>query len=315
MPCLAVLDLSRTGIRCLPKEIKFLVELRYLNLESTFLESLPKELGRLRSLRILNLDKLSWLKEIPKEAISLLEHLQSLTMNVGSYKWKGGWKDNVGEYEVRDIYLKDLDGLKKLEEFWGNIVVEFHEDLSGLSNCPRLCSAIKFLEMKNLESFASSDLSKVLEASKDLRKLFIITCHTTSFTLDLPNQTKFRNLQDLKIFQCNAMEIIRIAKLPHLQFLCLEECTKMVEIIGVEELETTNVDPIKDSIFPSLRHIFLKNMQNLERVYTQPLLVPSLKEIIVNNCPKLEKLPFELSSAPCLEVLQLVQCNKMAEII
>ena len=116
MLLLTVLDLSRTKIKSLPEEIFLLRDLRYLNLQGTLLALLPKEVGKLENLRRLNLDELYSLKTIPKEAMSSISRLQSLTMHYRTYKWIGGWKDKVGKDEGREVYLKDLDGLVPLEE-------------------------------------------------------------------------------------------------------------------------------------------------------------------------------------------------------
>ena len=390
VPRLTVLDLSRTNINRLPPEICFLVELRYLNLKGTPLELLPKEVGKLTNLRILNLDQLYKLKEIPKEAISSLSSLQSLTMHYGSYIWRGGWKDNGSEYKGREVCLKDLVGLEQLEELQLEVVVNFNEDLLGLSHCHRLCSVIRSLRLVNLGSFLSSDLFDILGYTKDLRMLNIKSClpHGTSFTLDLRNLlifpadhltkletiqlwdvpvesiagmdssvfgkkavkgAKSQNFQDLKIPRLREITLInmknfksicgkpllfpnlkvvhiencpKLEKLPFelngatcLENLNLNECTKILEIIALEEFEIAIRGHKKNSFFPRLRTIMLQNMQNLKSICKQPLLFPNLKEVYVINCQELEKLPFELNSASCLETLTLRKCTKMVEII
>ena len=390
VPLLTVLDLSRTNINRLPPEIRFLVELRYLNLKGTPLELLPKEVGKLTNLRILNLDELNKLKEIPKEAISSLSSLQSLTMHYGSYIWRGGWKDNGGEYEARDVCLKDLDGLEKLEELQLEIIVNSNEDLHGLSDCRRLCSVIRSLRLVHLEGFLSSDLFDILETTKDLRMLNIKSCLPckTSFTLDLRNLlifpadhltkletlqlwdvpvesiagmdssvfgkkavkgAKFQNFQDLKIPSLREitlinmknfksicgkpllfpnLKVVQIEKCPKLEKLpfelngatCLEtlfvkECTKMVNILEVKESQLTKVHAQKNSFFCSLKVIILENMQNLKSICGQPFLFSSLKKVHVENCPELQKLPLELNSVSCLETIVLKECNKMVEIL
>ena len=295
---LTVLDLSRTNINRLPPEICFLVELRYLNLKGTPLELLPKEVGKLTNLRILNLDELNKLKEIPKEAISSLSSLQSLTMHYGSYIWRGGWKDNGGEYEARDVCLKDLDGLEKLEELQLEIIVNSNEDLHGLSDCRRLCSAIRSLRLENLESFLSSDLFDILGTTKDLRMLNIKSClpHATSFTFPADH---LRKLETLKLWDVPVESIAWTDR----------------SVFGKKAVKRTKFQNLQDLKILSLRDITLKNMQNLRSICGQPFLFPNLKVVEIDNCPKLERLPFELNGATCLESLTLNECTQILEII
>ena len=77
----------------------------------------------------------------------------------------------------------------------------------------------------------------------------------------------------------------------------------------------TNVDTQKDSFFPSLRVIRLKNMQNVKSICKKSLRFLALKQVYVENCPNLEKLRFEVNSAPLLEILYLDECTKMEELI
>ena len=305
MSLLTVLDLSRTQIESLPEEIGSVNNLRYLNLAGTLLKLLPKELGKLTNLRILNLDYLESLRRIPKEAISSLSSLQSLTMNFGSYKWRGGWKDDGGEYVGREVSLKDLDGLGQLEELQlHNVSVECDEDLQGLSHRHKLCSGIRDLVLKTRGSFSSSRNQLILLVDQltklemlhleDISAESIYWLYSDEFVRKGVKCARFQNLRSLTLLRCRELrEITWIGTLPCLKYLSLYECNKLVEIITVEESKITNADPQKDSFFPSLTLICLADMQNLKCICKHPLLFPRLKEVWVKDCPELEKLPFD----------------------
>ena len=323
---LTVLDLSETKIESLPAEICSLDNLRYLNLARTILKLLPEELGKLTNLRILNLDDLRRLGRIPKEAISSLSSLQSLTMNYGSYKWKGGWKDDGGEYVGREVYLKDLDGLGQLEELQLEVSVEFDADLQGLSHCHKLCSVIRSLVLKTLGSFLSCRNQLILPVDQltkleklhleDISAESIYWLYSDEFRRKGVKCARFQNLQWLTLLRCKALRgITWIGTLPCLKYLILQECGELVEIVAVEESKMTNTDPQRDSFFPSLTTINFEGMQNLKCICKNPLLFPRLKQVWVKDCPELEKLSFELNSGPCLEYLSLHKCKKLVEII
>ena len=327
MSRLTVLDLSGTKIESLPAEIGLVNNLRYLNLKGTRLKLLPRELGKLTNLRILNLDVLDRLERIPKEAISSLSSLQSLTMNYGLYEWWGGWKDGGGENVEREVYLKDLDGLGQLEELQlDNVSVEFDEDLQGLLHRHKLCSRIRGLGLKTLGSFSSSRNQLILLVDQftklerlrleDISAESIYWLYSDEFMRKDIKCARFQNLQSLIIYRCRELrEITWIGTLPCLWSLYLCECNKLVEIITVEESTMTNADPEKDSFFPSLLIIELKSMQNLKCISKRPLLFPRLKIVEVKDCLELETLSFELNSSPCLQYLDLEWCNKLVEII
>ena len=97
--------------------------------------------------------------------------------------------------------------------------------------------------------------------------------------------------------------------------LVLKECTKMVEILAIEELDMTNVHRQKNSIFCSVTMITFDNMKNLKGIGGQPMLFPSLKSVRVKNCPELEKRQLELDNASCLETLFMKDYTKMVVIL
>ncbi|CAA7409662.1 unnamed protein product [Spirodela intermedia] len=333
MPSLRVLDLSWTGIRVLPPEIGSLVELRYLNLSRTPLESLPMEVRNLTKLTQLRLEYTNLLKSIPREAVSSLERLQSLNIFNSNYEfragWEGGGSDGVIDREGRQLCLKDLDGMWKLTELGISITWMTHEDLEAVLNSQRLSASIRFLCVLEV-GIRSLDLSAFHEIMKGLRILDIsdstdleeLVFNTNQLSeleelglFSLPRATIswkdgnvfvrgpttaaiFKNLRGLSITECEALEDITwIRQLPCIEMLGLDGCSRIEEVIVVEEVTVDNVDYQNDSFFPKLMLIWLKDLPNLRSICRHPLLFPALESIGVGDCPELKKLPFGLSTA------------------
>ncbi|CAA7409659.1 unnamed protein product [Spirodela intermedia] len=330
MPSLRVLNLSWTGIRVLPPEIGSLVELRYLNLSRTPLESLPMEVRNLTKLRHLRLEGTWTLKSIPREAVSSLERLQSLNIYGSNYEFRaggeGGGSDGVIDHEGRQLCLKDLeDGMWNLTELGICITGMTHEDMQAVLNSQRLSASIRFLRLQQVQ-LSSVDLGFMkalrrleISDSTDLEELVFNTNQLSELeelTLgELPRATIswkdgnvfvrgpttaaiFKNLRRLWIEKCEALEDITwIRQLPCIEILSLTECSRIEEVIVVEEVTVDNVDYENDSFFPKLRWIWLQDLPNLRSICRHPLLLPSLEEFHVINCPELKKLPFGLSTA------------------
>ncbi|CAA7409656.1 unnamed protein product [Spirodela intermedia] len=327
MPSLRVLDLSWTKIKVLPREIGSLVELRYLNLSRTPLESLPMEVRNLTKLRQLDLENTRSLKSIPRETVSSLERLQSLNIYRSKFRagGEGGGSDGVIDHEGRQLCLKDLeDGMWNLTELGISITWMTHEDMQAVLNSQRLSASIRFLGLLKV-GIRSLDLSafheilkglRILEISDstDLEELVFNTNHFSELeelALDtLPRATIswkdgnvfasniFKNLRGLWIIRCEALEDITwIRQLPCIQELILDGCSRIEEVIVVEEVTVDNVDYENDSFFPKLQLIWLYDLPNLRSICRHPLLFPALERINVSNCPELKKLPFGLSTA------------------
>ena len=299
MPTLTVLDLSNTVIQLLPLEIGSLVELQLLDVSKSRLEFLPKELGKLTKLRRLNLDGTSSLERIPKQAISLLSCLQSLNVFCSAYDLysKGG-------YPRGEVYFKDLEGLKQLDELGLTIKVSSKKDLQVIMHSGRLSKSIIFLSLIGRGCSSPFKLSDFLEAVKNLKKLVIDDFFEMNQLIFLANQLEqldylrlnqisaktiswyngsvplrgslkcftFKNLIRIEIFKCEALEEISwVRAIPCLEDLWVSTCTKMVEIIQDEESSMTSINGEEDSLLPNLKRITLFTMHNLERIYRQPL--------------------------------------------
>ena len=190
IPLLRVLDLSWTKIENFPPEIGSLVELQYLDLSNIFtLHSLPKEAGKLANLRILDLEWTFWLQYIPKEAILLLSCLQSLNLFDSHINVPIRWINNDS------VCLKDLEGLKQLEEVGLTLGVSCQEDLHALLDFHTLFAVMRYLALEDFGSFSSFDMSDVLGATKALEKLSIRKSFSlTQLIFPIDKHTKIEEL-------------------------------------------------------------------------------------------------------------------------
>ncbi|CAA7409705.1 unnamed protein product [Spirodela intermedia] len=313
---LRVLDLSYRSIRLLPSGIGSLVELRFLDLSGTLLESLPMEVGRLTKLRQLRLEHVSYLTSIPREAVLSLKGLQSLNLLESDYVFTGDWEDDGSDsgsaHDEGQLSLRDLEGMGQLTELGVSIRGMTQRGMEDLQKSHRLCASIRFLSLEYV-GISSFDLSAFLEVMKGLRKL------TINFSPDLEdlvfNKNQLSELEELSLFNLSRATVHwkdgnvfvtgpttagifkTFGQLPCIEKLTLFGCSRIEEVIVVEEVTVDNVDYENDSFFPKLKRIWLEDLPNLRSICRHPLLLPSLEEVHVINCPELKKLPFGFSTA------------------
>ncbi|CAA6674276.1 unnamed protein product [Spirodela intermedia] len=278
MPSLRVLDLSWTGIRVLPPEIKSLLELRYLNL-SWIPGIITMEVSNLTKLRQLHLENTLSFKSIPREAVSSLERLQSLNIYGSNYEFRaggeGGGSDGVIDREGRQLCLKDLeDGMWNLTELGISITWMTHEDLEAVLNSQRLSASIRFL--------------CVLEVG--IRSLDL---------LEYWNSTAWKSWSSTRtIFGAGELTLGELprATISWKDATCL--CEALEDITWIRQLSALRVGTTW--MFENRRGD--SNLPNLS-ICRHPLLFPALEDIKVINCPELKKLPFGLSTAKNIQCI------------
>ncbi|XP_077242307.1 disease resistance protein At4g27190-like [Tasmannia lanceolata] len=107
---LSTLFLQENPLKKIPKELFLgLKQLRVLDLSRTLINYLPKEVGELKNLRLLNLSWTLRLKSIEDGATSGLSSLEILDMHGSGYEWK-----QIGEVEEGNATLDELVRLKCL---------------------------------------------------------------------------------------------------------------------------------------------------------------------------------------------------------
>ncbi|CAA6672457.1 unnamed protein product [Spirodela intermedia] len=239
---------------------------------------------------------------------------------------EGGGSDGVIDHEGRQLCLKDLeDGMRNLTELGISITGMTHEDMQAVLNSQRLSASIRLLQLQQVR-LSSVDLGFMkalrrleISDSTDLEELVFNTSHFSELEElglgTLPRATIswkdgnvfvrgpttaaiFKNLRKLSITKCEALEDITwIRQLPCIETLKLYGCSRIEEVIVVEEVTVDNVDYQNDSFFPKLKRISLHDLPNLRSICRHPLLLPSLEEVHVIYCRELKKLPFGLSTA------------------
>ncbi|KAI4356748.1 hypothetical protein L6164_000741 [Bauhinia variegata] len=98
---------------CLLEDIAIVGELKnlqILNLSKSNIQELPREIGQLHQLRLLDLDRCSNLKVIPPKVISSLKRLEELYMRSGFVNWDIEGNTNASLRELGDLqYLISID--------------------------------------------------------------------------------------------------------------------------------------------------------------------------------------------------------------
>ncbi|XP_039137108.1 probable disease resistance protein At1g61300 [Dioscorea cayenensis subsp. rotundata] len=293
MPNLKYLDLSRTCMKELPKGIKCLVNLEYLNISSTNISSLPKELVYLKKLKYLICRYLEGFGKVEDGLMSKLQNLKVIDI------YPFGW-----------VEPEELKLLKKLIKAIGMRVVS-QEILQQLSSLPttRLC----LVNMDSLISLSFDTLS-----CKDhgfLQKLEITSCpdlkdlvmngsgsHLNELKIlnvkklqnimwtDLTPPEFFHMLKWLFISGCNLDNLAWVLHLPCLFRLEIRDCAEAETLFHVQEEEREIQQVSKHRMFPTLRHLYLKNLPKLVSISNFALDFPLLLKLVVHDCAEIEML-------------------------
>ncbi|RVW23561.1 Disease resistance protein RPS2 [Vitis vinifera] len=169
IPLLRVLDLSHNHrITELPAGIGELKALEYLNLSSTGIRELPIELKNLKNLASLFLDEIYALEIIPSGVILSLTSLKLFSM------WYDSGKSN-GLRGHEETLLEELEALNSISEV--TISITSALSFSKLKSCDKLQRRIWNLFLVDCGDLISLELSSsFLERSIQLERLDISIC-------------------------------------------------------------------------------------------------------------------------------------------
>ncbi|CAK7340517.1 unnamed protein product [Dovyalis caffra] len=293
MPSLKVLDLSENReITELPSGILKLVSLQYLNLSRTGIRQLPVELKNLVKLKCLNLEHTYELRTIPIKVISNFSSLIVLRMIhcASSDRVVGDGIQTGGPGSL----AKDLQCLRHLNLLTITIRSEF--SLREFASFNMFQTSTQALSLHQFQYSRSLDIS-FLEGMNCLDDLEFIDCNNLEdLKIDnslIATERSFNSLRRVSIVNCSKLEDLTWLTLaPNIEFLMISRCSNMEEIIRQEKSGQKNL-----KVFEKLEVLRLVSLLKLKVIYPHALPFPSLKEIFVDGCSNLKKLPLNSNSA------------------
>ncbi|RWR90807.1 putative disease resistance protein isoform X1 [Cinnamomum micranthum f. kanehirae] len=297
MQNLRVLDLSDTGITCLPQSLSNLVNLNALLLRDCWRLTEVPSLVQLRELRDLS-------------------HLEELSMVESKWKWSSNEDRNGRGAGVEDIVR--LMHLKKL-------LVDF-VDLSAFSSYVRSghsqglnCFLLRvgddeFFELQEIQevfnsreclvSVSDSDcVNSIAFPTSNITRLMIAHLHNLSaIYMEEPTQgDNLANLKYIHIRNCPKLKYVFsvgwFQTLQNLEVIIVDDCRAMEEmVVDMGDMgEANNNIPIT---LPRLKRIELYDLPNLKSICKRTLICSSLEQIVVICCRMLKMLPFSINSLP-----------------
>lgn len=295
MPSLKVLDLSgNRDLKELPSGILKTDSLQYLNLSRTGIRQLPVELRNLVKLKCLNLEYTYELWTIPMGVISSFSNLKVLRMlHCASSDRTVGDGIQTGGYQS---LVRELQQLENLNELTISITREYSlETFRGWDKF-QTCTQALSLHLKHSRSFL--DVS-FLEGMKCLDDLEFINCiNLKELRIEqslIMRGGSFNSLRKVSIINCSKLEDLTwIVVAPNLEFLIVARCSNMEDICCKGKLTEGHVNSLALAKLQILR---LVSLPKLKSICPVALPFPYLKEIIVDECPKLKKLPLDSNSA------------------
>ena len=286
MPLITVLDFaSLDNLVALPMDIGKLVTLQYLNLSDTGIRRIPMELRNLKKLRVLILNPMLELREIPSQVISGLSSLQLFSI-------MDSQEDIQGDYRA---LLEELEGLKCM----GEVFISLYSvpSIQTLSNSHKLQRCLKILQVfcpdinllhllfPYLEKLVVMHCWKLEDVTVNLEKEVV---HLT-----FPRPRYLYHLSEVKIANCeNLMKLTCLIYAPNLKLLNILDCASLEEVIQVGECGVSEIESDL-GLFSRLVLVNLRSLPKLRSICEWSLLFPSLRVMNVVRCPNLRKLPFD----------------------
>ncbi|XP_030936495.1 disease resistance protein RPS2-like [Quercus lobata] len=301
MPCLTVLNLSKTRIKSLPKSLFMLMSLEVLILRNCErLAQLPSEIGSLRRLEVLDVQGTE-IEKLP--------------------------------YEISD--LVSLRHLKR-DERWDRNVNSVINEVGNLKKLIAFCCC--FPEVQFFERFLEKSLSWKIRGLTDFK--FVVGHDVKRFSYLVGDNLEFEYVQwglcmrfvngemipdaVLKILTCStafyldhhikvcSLTEFGISNLNGLRLCVVRDCPKIETVIASK-------NPF-EAVFPVLEHLSIYYLSNLGKIWEGTIPQGSfnnLRILTVHTCPKLQ---FVFASSMLqffsnLEELIVEHCPAITEII
>ncbi|GLJ28856.1 hypothetical protein SUGI_0568630 [Cryptomeria japonica] len=312
MTALRVLDLSRTALQSLPKNVGSLKHLVCLRLCSVPIKKLPYSVGTLRNLQVLDLYQ-SDITQLPS-SISKLTSLQLLNVaSCQNLQWvpygishlrslmylNAGGSRNVAWNKCRRgrLSINDLGTLNQLKRLVltnnGEIVRE------------GLLGTMKQMESLFLDLTDTEKLPHDITAMSILRTLWLACPHLIQIEDSLCG---FKNMGYIRLFNC-----AKLKQLPPLQKL---ENLKHLQIVKCPNIEKFPEEFGKGGGFPKLEVFSVVEVEKLEQLpIVEEGALPSLKILTIMKCEALQRLPQCYGNLKSIEKVRVYGCSKVLHVM
>ncbi|GLJ28844.1 hypothetical protein SUGI_0568410 [Cryptomeria japonica] len=305
---LRVLDLSRTALQSLPKNVGCLKHLVCLVLCSVPIKKLPYSVGTLRKLQILDLYQ-SDITELPS-SISKLTSLQLLNVascqdlqcmpsgisNLRSLKYLNmGGSRNIGWNKCTRgrLSLNDLGTLKQLKRL-------------GLTNNGEIIREGTLGTMKQMDSLYLdlTDIEKLpsdIAAMSKLRTLWLVCPHLLQIE---DSFCRFQNLGYICLCNCGTLKQLpafhKLTNLKHLQIVACHNIEKLPDEFG------------KEGAYPKLEVFSVVEVQKIEQLpIVKQGALPSLKILTIMKCEALQRIPECYWNLKSVEKIRVYGCSNV----
>ncbi|KAM5579301.1 putative disease resistance protein RGA4 [Rosa sericea] len=323
------LNLSRTGLQVVPKEVGELLHLRYLDLSCNSFVELPDKISDLYNLQTLRLDGCGYLVKLPDmRKLINLKHLYVKRCHRLKSKGISRLKSlqTLDEFHVNEdtreegLQLEDLEILDKLQ---GALSVQHLtsplQTVSGAVRARLNKKRLLHLELnfhcycrrKLRRGEAEGAILNALKPHPDLESLSILNCYgattTPTWLMSLPN------LKRLTLYIKKFEVLPALGTLSFLESLDIR-INDALQKVGVEFLGISRISSSSSSeviSFPKLKHLTFSHInewKEWEEVDSQNIrIMPCLSSLEVRFCQKLKALPEFLWKTP-LKSLTIASC-------
>ncbi|KAM1060535.1 hypothetical protein EV2_025867 [Malus domestica] len=304
MPTLRVLDLSENlNITKLPSGISNLISLQHLNLSRTGVRELPIELKACVRLKYLDLEHTDQLDFVPQNIISSFPMLKVLRMLACSSSdrilvdGEGALMEEMQDLEYLDVLtlsVRSSSFLQKLIGFYKLVTRIRTLQLSDGKNEASFLDISSLVDMKHLDTLYIRDTPNW----KQLEVHWAGRAPNDPWDLMMIKQNCFLCLQFIEVSRCpNLTDMTWLIFAPNLSHLRVDACNDIEKIINLERLGGVGNVVQELNPFGKLTILILSMLPRLSSIHDSPLPFPYLKEIKVVACPVLRKLPLNSTSA------------------
>ncbi|ONI20351.1 hypothetical protein PRUPE_2G011000 [Prunus persica] len=323
---LRMLSLNELRVTKLPKCLRKMIHLRYLDLSGNPIKRLPNWIVKLQNLETLDLNYCQFLVELPRDIKKLINLRHLILANCGILAWIPRGLGELTHLRTLNTFvlsenksmLRDSAGLSELEKLNNlrgeleiknlrceqNMVSELNYDCALLKEKRHLDSlALSWMhiERENNDAGESDVIIKSMEALqphsslKELTLKYYMGARFASWFHSLTN------IVNLTLSHCDRCQ--HLPPLDHLPFL------KSLDLNGLRNLEHISAeDKVKD---------FAGDVMMMSAASPSTTFFPSLESLSLRDCPNLkgwwrnETASTSVSSFPCLSTLSIRECPNL----